>query len=523
MRKIACGLTVAALLTAASCANQEHVTRPTDALAAAAPATVKIATGELQGLAVGGIVSFKGIPYAVPPVGDNRWRAPQPATAWQGVRAATEYGNDCQQKRAVWDDRGRTNAPMSEDCLTLNVWTPSSPVAGGAPVMVWLHGGGFTTGNGAQGMYDGTRLAQRGLVIVTINYRLGRLGFFAHPALTAEAGATATGNFGLMDQVLALKWVRDNITAFGGDPNRVTIAGESAGGGSVNQLMIIQDARGLFQRAISQSGGSRDRTKSQAEAEQVGIAFAKRAGAPDATAAALRALSTDTANGNLDDQTYTGVFNDGKFVTSDVDTAFAAGKQAPVPYMAGNNDYEIGMFPQAMRGPLTAMAKQRLGDTIPALEQAYGSKDAMDRTVMQDAMFTEPARFQARHASAHGSYLYQFAYVPENLRPTVTGAPHTGDIFYVFGNLQEMGGNMQDMGAPATAADRAEADLIGDYWADFMRTGNPNGGSRPIWPAYIAGGSLMRFDAKGAAAVTANSPALDIIEAYQEAHRPSAR
>ena len=165
MRKIACGLIVAALLTAASCANQEHVTRPTDAIAAAAlaTATVKIATGELQGLAVDGIVSFKGIPYAVPPVGNNRWRAPQPATPWQGVRAATEYGNDCPQKRAVWDDRGRTNAPMSEDCLTLNVWTPSSPVAGGAPVMVWLHGGGFTTGNGAQGMYDGTRLAQRGL------------------------------------------------------------------------------------------------------------------------------------------------------------------------------------------------------------------------------------------------------------------------------------------------------------------------------------------------------------------------
>lgn len=512
MRTALSSFVAAVLLAATGCASQGQGATP-DA-AERTPTIVALPTGNLQGTTNGDIIVFKGIPYAAPPLGENRWRAPKPAAAWPGVRMADAFGNDCPQKRAVWDDRGRTNAPMSEDCLTLNVWTPASKVAGGAPVMVWIHGGGFTQGNGAQELYEGSRLARRGIVVVTINYRLGRLGFFAHPALTAEANGAPTGNFGLMDQVLALKWVRDNIGAFGGNPGKVTIAGESAGGGSVNQLMIINDARGLFHGAISQSGGSRDRLKSQAEAEQVGVAFARRAGVTNADAAALRAISTDTANGALNDQTYTGVFNDGQFVTSDVDPAFAAGRQAAVPYMAGANDYELGALPEAMRKPATAIAKQRLGDSIPALEQAYGSLEAMDRNVMADAMFVEPARFQARHASAHGSYLYQFAYVPENLRPKVDGAPHTGELFYVFGN-------MADMGAPETPADRAMSDLIGDYWASFIKTGNPNGGSRPAWPAYIAGGELMRFDAKGAAPASANSAALDIIEAYQEAHRPA--
>lgn len=269
---------VAALLVGA-CAQPAMSQSPPSA---GVPVETQIDSGTLRGREADGIKSFKGIPYAAPPVGELRWRAPAAPTAWSGVREADQYGSDCVQNRVSWD-KTQSAQPTSEDCLTLNVWAPAA--AKKAPVMVWIHGGGFVMGSGSQPIFDGAKLAGRDVVVVTFNYRLGRFGFFAHPALTREAAGAATGNFAFMDQVAALEWVKRNIAAFGGDPGNVTIFGESAGGGSVNQLMLAQPARGLFHKAIAQSGGGRDvlpllsaERAGKPSAEAVGTAFAAKAG-----------------------------------------------------------------------------------------------------------------------------------------------------------------------------------------------------------------------------------------------------
>ncbi|MEI4509376.1 carboxylesterase family protein [Sphingopyxis sp. CCNWLW253] len=495
-------------------------------MAAASPAAAQAAPvvavdgGKLSGVRNGDVVAYKGIRYAAPPVGERRWRAPAPVPGWPGVRAATDYGADCEHNRREWE-ADRADAPMGEDCLYLNIWTPAKPVKGGAPVLFWIHGGAFTAGSGAQRAYDGAKLAARGAVVVTFNYRLGRFGFFAHPALTAEAGTAATGNWGLMDQLAALRWVRKNIRGFGGNPENVTIFGESAGGGSVNQMMVMPAAQGLFAKAIAQSGGGRDEGVSLADAEAKGVAFAGEAGAAGNDPAALRAIPADKVRGkitllNPETKTYSGPLIDGRLVQGRVEVPFLAGQQAKLPYMAGANSYEIGFLPEAFRSAFVAAVGGALGATQSEAKAAYGSAEAYEQNLVGDLMFVEPARFLAGLAAPNGSYLYHFDYVPTAKRTTDKGMPHGADVYYVFGNLE-------DLHVVTTAEDEAMAKLVGDYWVAFARTGNPNGAGRPTWPGFAPGGERMRFTAGGSRSESAKSPALDVLARFGDAKRDAAR
>jgi para-nitrobenzyl esterase len=482
---------------------------------AAAP-IVKIDSGSLRGTRTDDLMIFKGIPYAAAPVGDRRWRAPAAAPAWQGTRDATGFGADCEHSRRDWE-ADRANAPMGEDCLFLNIWAPAKAVKAGAPVMFWIHGGSFTAGSASQSVYDGSKLAARGVVIVTINYRLGRFGFFAHPALTAEAAGAATGNWGLMDQIAALQWVKRNIAAFGGDPKNVTIFGESAGGGAVNQLLVSPAMRGLFQRAIAQSGGGRDHPPTLAEAEAKGTAFATKAGVTGNDPAALRAIPVATVRGNMslfdpETATFSGPMADGKIVIGNLDAAFASGRAAPVPYLVGSNSDEIAFAPAAMRAPLTAMMGIKLGKDQAGIRAAYGTPAAYDHDVASDITFTEPARFAAGATAANGSFLYRFDYVPEAKRATVTGAAHSTDVPFVFGTLETLD-------APATDADRAMSRAIGDYWTAFARTGRPGAKGLAAWPRFKTDGAMMTFGSKGPSLGSAASPALDAIAKHVDADR----
>ncbi|MCW6536422.1 carboxylesterase/lipase family protein [Sphingomonas lycopersici] len=477
---------------------------------------VRVESGMLQGVRAGDLIVFKGIPYAAPPVGERRWRAPAPAEPWTGVRAATDFAADCVHSRRDWE-ADRAAAPMSEDCLFLNLWAPAKAPRGGAPVMFWIHGGSFTAGSGSQALYDGAALARRGVVVVTINYRLGRFGFFAHPALTREAGTGPTGNWGFMDQIAALRWLKRNIRAFGGNPSNVTIFGESAGGGAVNTLMTLPAARGLFARAIAQSGGGRDEGVPLAEAETKGKAFAAAAGVAGDDLAALRAIPADKVRGNMtlintEPATYSGPMIDGRLVTERVDAAFLAGREAAVPYMVGANSYEIGFAPPAMRAPFTAMIGAQLGAAQAGVKAAYGSTEAYEHNLAGDAMFVEPARFLAGLAAGTGAWLYHFDYVPASMRGTDRGASHGAELAFVFGTLDALG-------VPVTDADRTMAKLIGDYWAGFARNGDPNGAGRPGWPRYRPGGARLTFSAMGAAAESAGSPALDALAKFGDAKR----
>jgi para-nitrobenzyl esterase len=481
---------------------------------------VKIESGLLQGSRQGGLVVFKGIPYAEPPIGDLRWRPPVAAKPWSGIRPATKFGDDCEQTRRSWDV-GRPDAKMSEDCLTLNIWAPLKVPPKGAPVMFWIHGGSFTAGSSAQPVYDGAKLAARGIVIVTINYRVGRFGFFAHPALTREAAGGPVGNYGLMDQLAALQWVQRNIRAFGGNPGSVTIFGESAGGSSVNIFMASPAARGLFHRAISESGGGREEAKSLSEAEVRGKAFAAKAGVTADDPAALRALPADVVRGGAalesDSATFMGPFLDGHIIQGDIDTTFSTGRQAPVPYMAGSNGDEIGFLPPPMRAPATAFFSAQLGADLPGIKTAYGSAQQFEADVMNDAVFAEPARNLARSAKANGAYLYKFDYVAEAERTTLKGAPHAYEVAFVFGTLETLK-------SPPSATDIAMAKTVGDYWVAFARTGRPAPSGHPAWPSIGAGKSdMMIFSSAGALPGNSESAALDALAAHAERKKALAR
>ncbi|WP_423605629.1 carboxylesterase/lipase family protein [Sphingomonas sp. MS122] len=434
----------------------------------AAAQQVRIDGGALAGATADGIASFKGIPYAAPPVGERRWAPPAPVTPWSEPRDATRFGADCVQNPVPGDvSRG---APMAEDCLFLNVWTPKPVPGAKLPVMVWIHGGGFVAGSGALDVTDGARLARRGVVVVTFNYRLGRFGFFAHPALGEG------GNWGLMDQIAALMWVKRNIAAFGGDPANVTLFGESAGGQSVARLMASPAARGLFAKGIAASGGGRDRWPALAEAQAKGIAFAAKTGAADL--AALRALPAEMVRGgiailNKEEGIYAGPITDGLIVTGHADAIFAAGGQARIPLIAGSNDDELGFVPAPflpmVNGPLLA----QLGAKANVVNIAYGAPERAARYLAGDVIFGEPAlALASRHArSGAAAWLYRFGYVAEAKREAGKGAGHASDVAFQFGNLP----------ADATPADRAAAERIMTYWTNFARGGDPNGKGLPAW------------------------------------------
>jgi para-nitrobenzyl esterase len=459
-------------------------------------APVKTESGLVSGVVADGVVSYKGIPYAAPPVGDLRWRPPQPAPKWEGVRGGEAYGHDCMQEPFP-SDAAPLGTPPAEDCLYVNVWAPEKPASPKLPVMVWIHGGGFVNGGASPAVYDGSHFARRGVLFVSLNHRLGRFGFFAHPALTKENPEGPLGNYGYLDQIAALSWVRRNATAFGGDPGNVTVFGESAGGGSVLTLMVSPLATGLFQKAIVESGGGRAggimTPRTLKEAEAVGVAFAKVAGVTAEDAAALAALrklpAADLVRGlNLmtmgqQRDTYAGPMIDGKIVVEEPETAFRAGRQARVPYLVGANNREFGFMPlppQAVDGMLA-----RFGPARDAVLAAYdpektGNLGEVGIGVMSDGAMVEPARLLARLASAAGqpTYVYRFSYVASSIRKDTKGALHATEIPFVFETVRAK------YGEATTPEDEAIAAAANAYWVAFARTGDPNGEGRPRWPAY---------------------------------------
>jgi para-nitrobenzyl esterase len=486
--------------------------------AAHAADVVKVESGQLQGVAKDGVIAFKGVPYAAAPVGDLRWRPPQPAAKWSGIRSAAEYGHDCAQKPFPSDAAPLGTAP-AEDCLVLNVWRPeSAPANAKLPVMVWIYGGGFVNGGSSPDVYSGHQFAKQGVVLVSFNYRLGRFGFFAHPALSKESPKGPLGNYGFMDQIAALKWVQKNIAAFGGDPGNVTIFGESAGGFSVHTLMTTPAAKGLFHKAIVESGGGRGnitpgrRVSGQApggppSGEQVGLAFAKSVGieGEDAAAlAALRKLPADTVVSGLNmmtmfTPTYAGPMIDGQIVVDEPGRIYAAGGGAAVPLMVGANSMDIGF---SMAKTLDEVYAPFGAERRAQAEQAFdpkGSKDvrAVGTLVASDTMMVEPARFAAKAWSKAGRpvYAFRFSYVADSMRGQWPGAPHATEIPFVFDTVAAK------YGTALTPSDARTAALANAYWAAFAKTGNPNGNGRPDWPLYEpAGDQILDFANDGAKA-----------------------
>jgi len=440
---------------------------------------------------------FKGIPYAAPPVGELRWRAPKPATKWEGVRTADNFAPTCVQGGATSTPGGH-----SEDCLYLNVYTTAKSAKDRRPVMVWIHGGGLKTGAGSD--YDGEELARKGVVVVTINYRLGVFGFFAHPELTKESDRNASGNYGLQDQIAALEWVQKNVAAFGGDVKRVTIFGESAGSWSVNYLMASPLARGLFQRAIGESGGDFDPARKLADAEQMGVKFGQTMGAN--SIAALRAKSADDvqkADG------FSGANVDGWLLPEDVYTIFAKGKQNDVPLLIGSNSDEGSMLTR--NGVQTAAAfreyvQRRYGPDTEAFLKVYPFKSddeakAVQAASMRDQTFGWEMRTWARMQTKTGKskvYLYYFSRVPPGPDAASRGAFHTAEIAYVFDNVNGKSGYVEPFFRTADTSqrpwqdtDRKLADAMSSYWVTFAGTGDPNRKGLPKWPVYRAPDDLV--------------------------------
>ncbi len=469
---------------------------------AAVYATVKTDSGIVEGVAADHVISFKGIPYAAPPVGPLRWRAPQPAAPWQGTRKADSFGNICIPASDEMDNfPGRP--PASEDCLTVNVWRPQSG-AGQLPVLVWIHGGGLVAGSSTLPAYDGAAFAGRGVILVSMNYRLGKFGFFAHPALSREnADDGRLANYGLMDQIAALQWVHRNIVAFGGDPGRVTIFGESAGAASVDILMAIPSARGLFQGAISQSGYGRapfQRLSTVApvdttSAEDDGVALMRAVGVTGDDPAALRAVPAMAIKDNTDYASQTMFILDGKVVPEDLWEAFRNRREAPIPFLLGSNSLEFPPAKDAKPAQTEAMenflARYIKPDERAALYRAYGGEAAFKENLNSDILFGEQARALALLHTQNGAptYRYRFSAVAASVADTLKGAPHASEIPYVFNTLPAAHWAMG-------ARDRKLADAMTDYWVAFARYGAPKAQGLPAWPM-VSGDNLMDFTDDG--------------------------
>jgi para-nitrobenzyl esterase len=458
--------------------------------APAAP-DVKISQGTISGTTEGDITSFKGIPFAAPPTGDLRWRAPQPAPGWTGVRDASQFGPICPQARMSLLARlGRhLKLPESEDCLTVNVWTPNANPGAKLPVMVWIYGGSFRTGGSARPIYDGTELARHGVILVSFNYRLGWLGFMDLPALAAEHPDEPTGNFGLLDQIAALQWVQHNIAAFGGDPANVTIFGESAGGMSINDMVASPLARGLFAKAISESGLGFSETQPAAKAQQYALDFATRVNATgDEMPGKLRALSVSAIlDAEENDKAGTAPMVDGKVLPEPVPELFAEGKIDRVPYITGSNSNEATLMPGIHM--TTDDLLKPFGDQLPAVRKIYErdgvlSDEEFTRQVFGDALFAAGAQGLAAFVTKQNepAYVYQFAYVADPARILGNGVGHGGEIPYIFGlkGLAKEPG-MAGLVAMATQKDLAVVAMMQNYWTNFAKTGNPNGPGVPQW------------------------------------------
>lgn len=454
------------------------------------PDEVRIKQGALKGSVEGDVAIFKNIPFAAPPVSDLRWRAPRPPAEWSGVRDATSFGPVCMQPNQL-------PSAESEDCLSLNVWTPAARSPTPLPVMVWIHGGGFDLGSGVR--YNGTAFVHDGVVLVTINYRLGRLGFFAHPALAGNGPDGTLADFGLLDQIAALKWVRANIRAFGGDSANVTVFGESAGAMSVNYLLASPQARGLFDRAISESGFARSAGTSLQVARSRATAFAKSLGVNGdgpAAAAALRALPADLVVKNPPDVVAAGRIGpiiDGVVAKETVVQAFERGDQARVPAIFGGNSFEASLTPGVLKNPEVVLA--RLGARRDQAVALFGDGDQAKAAanIITLSLVIEPDRFEALEDAKRGvpAWVYYFSYLPKGVRDEVPGAGHGWEIAYVFDRLTKV-----DIHVPpsqqyagialipaATPEDEAIASAMHAYWVAFAKTGAPGSAGGPAWPA----------------------------------------
>lgn len=470
IRKIAQQSVLLALLAIPALATALQPARP----------VVRTDAGTVVGAPEAGVEVFRGVPYAAPPVGDLRWRAPQTVPAWRGERDASRNGMACMQQPGASLEGGGDPGPLSEDCLTLNVWTPAATQGARRPVMVWIHGGALVFGGGGVALYDGAVLARRDVVVVTLNYRLGALGFFAHPAL----GDGSPMNFGLLDQVAALQWVQRNIDAFGGDPGNVTIFGESAGAQSVLALYASPMARGLFHRGIAQSAyGIPSHTKKKAR--EAGIAVARAVGLPGAKAslAQLRAVPPARFFGLSDPATNLapGFIVGDAAMPRTILGAFQDRRQAPLPLVIGNNSNEATVAVAFGLDPARLIERLRAGRVlVKPLYPGVDDNDALGRYLIRDLVFTAFARRIAYLQSQRApTWRYYFSHVPEHDRGHARGVGHGGEIPFVFGT----GDTCACLKVALTPADHALARTTADYWVAFARGGDPNVAGAPAWPA----------------------------------------
>jgi para-nitrobenzyl esterase len=504
---------------------------------------ITIESGRIEGAISDAVLSFKGIPFAAPPVGVLRWRAPQPPTSWQEIRTATGFGHDCMQLPDPSDAAPLGTHP-AEDCLVLNVWRPALRKAGEKlPVLVWIHGGGYVNGGSSAPVYDGSAFARQGIVFVSANYRLGRFGFFAHPALDA-AQEGPVGNFAYMDQIAALQWIEHNITAFGGDPHSVTVMGESAGGDSVMHLMTSPPAKGLFHRAIVMSGGGRAHvlggfklstdSGSAPSAEDIGVSFARSVGissaGPDALHA-LRALPAERVRGDLnmstlsklsDPLTYAkGPIVDGRLVIDAPGDLLKRGSANAVPLLIGTTTQDIAaMLPSSRQDPLA-----HFGTDSQQARQAYDPRATLPPfeiylMIGADMSMHEPARFVAKRLTALGQpvWLYRFGYVAGSLRGKLAGAPHASEIPFFFDTVAARYGKAE------SEPDRAAAHAANAYVVNFVKHGDPNGHELASWPKFDpARSELMMFTPDHGPRYQGDpwQQRLDLVERVAESASPS--
>ena len=483
------------------------------------PAPVAVEHGLVQGASEGGLTIYRGIPFAAPPVGDLRWRAPQAAVKWEGVRQATQFGPKPIQG-------SRNGSDMSEDCLYLNVWTPAKSANDRIPVLVWIYGGGFAGGSTSDPVHTGEKLAKKGVVLVSVAYRVGQLGFLAHPELSAETTNRVSGNYGLLDMIAGLQWVKKNIAAFGGDPDKVTIFGESAGGIAVSMLCASPRAKGLFHGAISQSGGSfgpprpttfpGENLKRLADAERAGEAYAKSAGG--ASIAELRKIAPDKlpAGRGLG---MSWPIIDGWVVPDDQYKLYAAGSYNDTPILVGYNSDEGASFsPPKTPEDYLAGVKTRYGKFADDLIKAYpvGTKTVPKtaRDLARDAAFGWHTWCWARLAAQTGKskvfyyYFDQHPEYPEGSPRAGYGSPHGMDVAYVFQHLNPSNPQI-------TKTDLEISEAMSTYWVDFARRGDPNGEGVPAWPAFSDSNPVvMYFGQTPHAGPVPSAESLKVLDAY---------